>query len=108
MKPKDAIRLKHVNAIPSRPAKRHVGFMEPRLSYMTPVRYLLEDSEFEGGRCRATDPNWSSDIYYIKYSQVSKDQPVLYRLKKIPYHFFVREELLEVSEDSEDPPNYYL
>src|SRR5215469_4154014 len=108
LKPKDAIRLTHVNAIPSQPARRHVGFMEPHLSHMTPVRYLLDVSEFEGGRRRATDPNWSPDICYVKYSQVSKDQPVLYRLKKIPYRFFVREELLVVPENSEDPPNYYL
>lgn len=108
LKPKDAIKLTHVNALPSQPARRRNGFMESRLPYMTPVRYLLENNEFEGGKQRATDPNWSNDIYYIKYSQVSKDQPVLYRLKKIPHRFFVREELLVVPEDSENPPNYYL
>ena len=72
-------------------------------SLAIPVRYLLEDNEFEGGKRRATDPNWNSDIYYIKYAQVSKDQPVLYQLKKIPYCFFVREELLVIPEDTELP-----
>ena len=71
---------------------------------MTPVRYLLEIGEYEGGRKRATDPNWSNDIYYIEFAQVYEGQPVLYRLKKIPYRFFVREELLVVPYDSELPP----
>jgi hypothetical protein len=106
MKPWDAIKLDNVYALPSKPARRPVGSKEPRLPYMIPVRYLLEDGELEGGRRRATDPNWSEKIYYVKYSQVSKNQPVLYRLKKIPHRFFVREELLVVPEDSEYPPKY--
>ena len=108
MKPIDAIKLEKINASPSKPANRLVGFMEPRLQSMTSVRYLLEDNELEGGKRRATDPNWSNDIYYIKYSQVAKGQPVLYRLKKLPHRYFVREELLVVPEDSELPPTNIL
>ena len=108
MKPIDAIKLEKINASPSKPANRLVGFMEPRLQSMTSVRYLLEDNELEGGKRRATDPNWSNDIYYVKYSQVAKGQPVLYRLKKLPHRYFVREELLVVPEDSEFPPTNIL
>ena len=75
---------------------------------MTPVRYLLEDNKLEGGKRRATDSNWSNDIYYVKYSQVAKDQPVLYRLKKISHRYFVREELLIVPENSELSPTNIL
>ena len=108
MKPIDAIKLEKVDALPSKPASYPVSFMESRLQSMTPVRYLLEDNELEGGRRRATDPNWSNDIYYVKYSQVTKEQPVLYRLKKMPHRYFVREELLVVPEDSELPPKNIL
>src|SRR5581483_2487474 len=93
MKPIDAINKEKVEALPSRPTLRPIGFEEKRLESLTPVRYLLENSEYEGGRRRATDPNWSNDIYYIEFAQVCKGQPVLYRLKKIPHRFFVREEL---------------
>ena len=39
-----------------------MGFDEERLSYDS-VLYLLDLSEYEGGRRRATDMNWSSKIY---------------------------------------------
>ncbi len=108
MKPIDAINKEKVEALPSRPTLRPIGFEEKRLESMTPVRYLLENSEYEGGRRRATDPNWSNDIYFIEFAQVCKGQPVLYRLKKIPHRFFVREELLVVPHDSELPPKSVL
>ena len=112
MTPIEAIKLNKVDALPSQPAMRPIGFREKRLESMTPVRYLLDNSEFEGGRRRATDPNWSNEIYYIEFAQVCKDQPVLYRLilqneqssKKISHRFFVREELLVVPHDTELPP----
>ena len=100
----EAIKMEKVEALPSQPALRPIGFKEKRLESMTPVRYLLENSEYEGGRRRATDPNWSNEIYYIEFAQVCEGQPVLYRLKKIPHRFFVREELLVIPHDSELPP----
>lgn len=103
MSPANAIRLGEVFARPAQPASRPVGFLESRLLSMCPVRYLLEPGELEGGRRRATDMNWSPEIYYVKYSQVCKNQPVMYRLKKIPYRFFVREELLVIPSDTELP-----
>src|SRR6185295_20330781 len=61
--PNDAIKKDIVNAIPSKINKnRLIGFDEDRLSIDTSVRYLLDGFDIKGKR-RATDPNWSWDIY---------------------------------------------
>ena len=49
-----------------------IGFDEPRLSHDVLVRYLLNPGELEGGRRRATDCNWSPQIYHIRESLDAK------------------------------------
>lgn len=106
--PIDAIKLttvpeKHVKY------KRPVGLDEIRLPPSVRVRYLYQPGELEGGNRRATDPNWSLDIYDISRAVVSVGQPVLYYLSdSAPKRNFVREELQVVPEDTEEPPDTVL
>ena len=74
------MKKEHVFAKASKPRKGPIGFNEPRLSHDVLVRYLLNPGELEGGRRRATDCNWSPQIYHIRESLVQKNQPVLYWL----------------------------
>ena len=64
--------------------RRPIGTDEARLPMGVYVRYLLASEELEGGPKRATDPNWSLEIYELDRCKVSKGQPVLYYLKKGP------------------------
>ncbi|GES81698.1 hypothetical protein RCL_jg1610.t1 [Rhizophagus clarus] len=70
--PADAIKKKNVFAKPSKPQKGSIGYDEERLSFDNSVIYLLDSSEYEGGRRRATDMNWSSKIYQIRESLIQK------------------------------------
>jgi len=112
MTPAEAIKKKSVFAKPSKPRKGPMGYDEERLSYDTSVIYLLDPSEFEGGRRRATDMNWSPKIYQIRESLIQKNQPVLYWLiddeGNGPKRSFVREELQIVPPDVEYPPQWVL
>ncbi len=112
MTPAEAIKKKSVFAKPSKPRKGPMGYDEKRLSYDTSVIYLLDPSEFEGGRRRATDMNWSPKIYQIRESLIQKNQPVLYWLiddeSNSPKRSFVREELQIVPPDVEYPPQWVL
>ena len=67
--------------------------------------YLLDLSEYEGGRRRATDMNWSSKIYQICESLIQKNQLVLYWLiddeGNDPKRSFVREKLVIIPADIE-------
>ena len=85
---------------------------EKRLSYNDSVIYLLEPSEYEGGKRRATDMNWSSKIYQIRESLIQKNQPVLYWLiddeGNGPERSFVREELMVIPSDTELPSQWVL
>ncbi|GET00827.1 hypothetical protein RCL_jg7.t1 [Rhizophagus clarus] len=89
-----------------------MGYNEKRLSYDDSVIYLLDPSEYEGGRRRATDMNWFSKIYNIRESLVQKNQPVLYWLEdnegNSPERSFVREELQVIPPDVEYPPQWIL
>ena len=89
-----------------------MGFDEERLTHNDLVRHLLKPGELEGGRRRATDCNWSPQIYHVKESLVQKNQPVLYRLEdedaNVTKRSFVREELMVIPHDTELPPNYIL
>jgi len=86
--------------------------IEERLSYDNSVIYLLDPSEYEGGRRRATDMNWSSKIYNIRECLVQKNQPVLYWLEDDegngPERSFVKEELQVIPPDFEYPPQWVL
>ena len=76
------------------------------------VRYLLEPGELEIGSKRATDYNWSPQIYQIKESLVQKNQPILYWLEDDesngPKWSFVKEELQIIPSDTELPPQWVL
>ena len=110
--PSEAIKKKRVFAKPSKPRKGPIGYDEKRLSYNDSVIYLLDPNEYEGGKRRATDMNWSSKIYHIRESLVQKNQPVLYwlideegnRLERS----FVREELQIIPSDIQYPPQWVL
>ncbi|PKY43498.1 hypothetical protein RhiirA4_457493 [Rhizophagus irregularis] len=108
----EAIKKKSVFAKPSKPRKGPVGYDEERLSYDNSVIYLLDSSEYEGGRRRATDMNWSSKIYQIRESLIQKNQPVLYWLiddeGNGPEKSFVREKLQIVPPDVEYLPQWVL
>ena len=103
--------MKKVYAKPSWPARRPIGYNELLLPSYTEVRHLLGPGELEGGRRRATDCNWSPQIYHIKESLVQKNQPVLYWIEDIdgngPKRSFVREELMVVK-NVEYPPQRIL
>ena len=70
----------------------------------------IDNSDYKGGRRRATDPIWSTKIFIIESMTVKSRQPVMYRLadmdneQSIPKRYFVREELLIVPSDTELPP----
>ena len=73
------------------------------------VRYLLDNSDYKGGKKRATDPNWSTKIFTIESSTIINGQPIMYRLSDIPNKkIFIREELLLVPPDTMLPPAYIL
>src|SRR5271170_6815823 len=76
--PNEAIKKKFVYAKASKPRYGPMGYDKVRLTYNNPVLYLLKPGELEGDRRRSIDINWSPQIYYIKESQVQKNQPVLY------------------------------
>lgn len=110
--PADAINKKRVISKPSKPRNGPIGFNEKRLSYYDNVRYLLKPSDQEGGRRRAGDMNWSSQIYHIRKCLVQKNQPVLYWLiddnNEGPERSFVREELLIIPDGTELPPQWVI
>src|SRR6185312_309752 len=66
MTPAKAIKMKQVIAISSKLRNGPIAFNESKLSYNISVRYLLEPGELEGGYMRATDMNWSPQVYYIR------------------------------------------
>ena len=103
-RPVDAIRERAVNARSSVRSSRPVGLKEKRLDSSVNVRYLFAPGELEGGKKRATDPNWSLKVYRIDRSIIKKGEPVLYYLKDGPGRGFVREELMMVPSGTELPP----
>ena len=58
----DAIREKAVNAKSSTKFSRPLGSKKKRLDSSVNVRYLYAPGELEGGKKRATDPNWSLKV----------------------------------------------
>ena len=73
-----ALKGKKIIAKPAVKHRRPIGYDEIRLTHNDSVRYLLDAGELKGGRRRATDANWSPQIYHIKESLIQKNQPVLY------------------------------
>ena len=108
--PVEAIQKDQVYALPSKIRKnRPVGMDEICLPAGSLVRYLLDNSDYKGGKKRATDPNWSTKIFTIESSTIINGQPIMYRLSDIPNKkIFIREELLLVPPDTMLPPAYIL
>src|SRR5271170_370221 len=99
--PVEAIQMHEVFALLSKIHKdRAVGMAEKRLPVGSSVRYLLNKSDHEGYRRRATDPIWSTKIFTIESSTIVSRQPVMYRLVDGPKKYFVREQLLVVPPDT--------
>jgi hypothetical protein len=108
MSPVEAIQKDQVYALPSKIRKdRPVGAEEIRLPAGSLVRYLLDNSDYQGRR-RATDPIWSTKVYTIESSTVVDGQPVIYRLSDGPKKIFTREELLVVPSNTMLPPTHIL
>ncbi|RHZ49278.1 hypothetical protein Glove_526g19 [Diversispora epigaea] len=107
-----ACKKKHVYVKSSKPRNGPMGFDEKRLSYNVSVRYLLKPGELESGRRRATNCNWSPQIYHIKELLIQKNQPILYWLIDDngigSKRSFVMEEILEIPANSELPPQWIL
>ncbi|PKC00765.1 hypothetical protein RhiirA5_427722 [Rhizophagus irregularis] len=103
---KKALKGKKIIARPSVEHRRPVGYNEPLLPSYTKVRHLLESSELEGKRRRATDCNWSPEVFTIDSYLIKENQPILYKLYKGPRCSFVREELQIVLPDTVLLPKY--
>jgi hypothetical protein len=104
---KRALKGKKIIARPSIEHRRPVGYNEPLLPSYTEVRHLLEPGELEGGRRRATDCNWSPEVFTIDSYLIKENQPVLYKLYNGPRRSFVREEL-QIVKDAQLPPQWIL
>ena len=107
-KPVDAIKataVKHKQSAPAA-AGRAVGLKEQKLPSDVGVRYLYQPGELEGGRRRATDPVWSVKVYRLARSVAKTGEPMLYYLLDGPVaRGFVKEELLVVPSDTQQPPS---
>ena len=109
-----ALNGEKIIAMPAVKHRRPVGYDESCLSYYDSVRYLLKPGELEHGpaRRRATDMNWSPQVYHIRESLVQKNQPVLYWLvdddRNGLKRSFVREELMIIPYNTELPPQWVL
>src|SRR4051794_3566338 len=90
---KKALKGKKIIARPSVKHKRPVGYNELLLPSYTEVQHLLELGELKSDRRRATDCNWSSEVFTINSYLIKENQPVLYKLYNGPKRSFVREEL---------------
>src|SRR5260363_53193 len=73
MAPAKAIKMKQIISTSSKLCNGSMGLNESKLDYNTLVRYLLEPEELEGSFKRATDMNWSSQVYHIHEALVQKN-----------------------------------
>ena len=102
MKPKDAIKLAHVELVKPETFPSEEVLPEDGL-----YRYLYQHGEQHGDqRKRATDLSWSKDTYRLDTLIKDPGNRVLYFLADGPTRSFVREELMLVAEDTEIPPEY--
>ena len=106
-RPRDAIRAQSAVAQnrSSVTPRRPVGLKEQKLPSDVLVRYLYQPGELEGGqRRRATDAVWSLQSYKLARAVTKSGAPVVYYLIDGPLRGFVREELLVVPSDTQQPP----
>ena len=111
-RPRDAIKQKQVPQNPSSVVPgRLVGLEEVKPPSSVGVCFLYQPGELEGGqRRRATDAIWSLQVYRLGRSVTKPGEPVLYYLQgdNAPQRGFVREELLVVPSDTQQPPDGIL
>ena len=70
-------------------------------------RYLYQPGEQHGGQKRqATDLVWSKNTYRLDRIVQEPGNRVLYYLKDRPDRTFVREKLMNISEDTQVPPDW--
>ena len=101
MKPKDAIKLDHVELKVKEIQEKDV-LPEDGL-----YRYLYQPGELEGGQQRrATDMIWSWNTFRLDKIIQDKGKRVLYYLRDGPKRSFVREELMLIPEETQLPPDY--
>ena len=100
MTPAKAVKLDKVELkVKSHPEEKVLS--EDRL-----YRYLYQPGELEGGdRRRATDKIWSWNTFRLDRIVENLGQRVLYYLADGPKRAFVREELMQISEGTEVPPD---
>ncbi|RIA82027.1 hypothetical protein C1645_836017 [Glomus cerebriforme] len=60
-----------------------------------------------GVRRRATDCNWSSEVFLIDSYLIKENQPILYKLYNGSRCSFIREEL-QIVKDMQLPPQWIL
>ena len=102
-RPSKAIRAESVSGKPSSTVPgRPVGLQEQKLPSGVGVRFLYQPGEL-GGLRRATDPVWSLRVYRLGRSVAKSGAPVMYYLIDGPPRGFVREELLVVPSDTQQP-----
>ena len=100
MKPKDAIKLKEVSIKEDYPPEEILP--EDGL-----YRYLLQPGEeHDDSHKRATDRIWSKKAYRLREVVSNPGNRVMYFLKDGPERVFVKEELMQIPEDTELPPDY--
>ena len=106
-KPVDAIKASAVTQKSSSViSNRPIGLKEQKLPFDIDVRYLYQPGELEGGqRRRATDAIWSLRIYRLARAVTKSGAPIVYYLEGGPPRGFVREELLVVPPDTQQPPS---
>ena len=103
MTPAQAIKLEKVELnVDHYPKEKDV------LSESGLYRYLLQPGEEHGDtKRRATDNNWSKRTFRLREILQSPGQRVLYYLEEDgPQRPFVREELMQIPENTEKPPDY--
>ena len=103
MKPKNAIKLKHVNLVKQEKEYPPEDVLPTDGLY----RYLYQKGEQHGDqRRRATDFIWSKNTYHLDEIIQDDGNKVLYYLKDGPKRSFVREELMLIPEETQLPPDY--
>ena len=101
MKPKDAIKLDHVEL---KVKEIHENDVLPEDGL---YRFLYQPGELEGGQQRrATDMIWSWNTFRLDRIIQDEGQRVLYYLRDGPKRSFVREELMLIPEETQLPPDY--
>ena len=102
MQPKDAIKLSNVEL-----AKFEEFADEKQLPEDGLYRYFYQPGEQHGDqKRRATDFVWSKNTYRLDRIDQEPGNRILYYLQGGPERAFVREELMEVPETTEKPPDW--